>query len=156
LRGDTENSSFSRFMAVSWAISHCFGVPALFIGPFPLGTLFRGDTINWLISRFGCFVGYFTLFWGPQLFSGPMTLGTRFEVRHKKLVIFTFYGRFMGYSTLFWVPMLFLGPLTFHALLEGRHEKLVVFTFYGCFVCYSTMFWGPDAISRALNTQYMI
>jgi hypothetical protein len=50
--GDTKNSSFSRFMAVLWAIPHYSGVPTLFLGLMTPGTWFHGDTTNSSFSRF--------------------------------------------------------------------------------------------------------
>jgi hypothetical protein len=41
-KGGTNNSSFSCFMVVSWAIPQCFGVPAQFLVHVILGTQFKG------------------------------------------------------------------------------------------------------------------
>jgi hypothetical protein len=62
-------------MTVPCVIPHCFGAPALFIGPLALGV--------------------------PTLFLRPLTLRTLFEGRHEKLVVFAFYGCFVCYATLF-------------------------------------------------------
>jgi hypothetical protein len=52
--------------------------------------------------------------------------------------------------------MLFLGPVTLGTWFERRRLKLLVFALYGRFVGYSTLFWGPDAISWARDTHYMV
>jgi hypothetical protein len=82
-------------MAVSWAITHCFGVPTPFLGLVTPGTRFQGDTKNSSFSRF------MTVLWAiphcfgvPTPFIGPLTLGTWFKGQYKKLDIFTFYGGF--------------------------------------------------------------
>ena len=59
-------------MVVSWAIPHCLGVPAQFLGYVTLGTRFKGDTKNSSFFAFyGHFVGYSTLFRGPGAISMP-------------------------------------------------------------------------------------
>jgi hypothetical protein len=66
-------------MVVSWAIPHCFGVPAQFLGHVTLGTRFKGDTKN---SSFLCSMAASWVipqcFGVPAQFLGPVNLGTRF------------------------------------------------------------------------------
>jgi hypothetical protein len=63
----SQKLTFSRFMAVFWAIAHCFGLPAQFLGPMTLGARFERRRQKLIVFVFyGRFVGYSTLFWGAR------------------------------------------------------------------------------------------
>jgi hypothetical protein len=55
----------------------------------------------------------------PMRFLKTIKLGTWYERRREKLVVFTFYGHFVGYCTLFWVPRRFQRPMKLADRLRG-------------------------------------
>jgi hypothetical protein len=57
-------------MAVSWAISDCFGVPTQFLGPVTLGTQFERWHYKLVdFAFYGRFAGYSKLLGGPDVIS---------------------------------------------------------------------------------------
>jgi hypothetical protein len=69
MKGDAKNSLFSRFMAVLWAIAHCFGSRGDFKDPSNWHTIERRRQKLIVFKLDGRFVRYCTLFCGPRAIS---------------------------------------------------------------------------------------
>ena len=93
----TSNPSFVRFWALSWSITHHFGVPELFprltIPGVRLRVRRQPSELWPILARF---VDYYSPFWGPVVISTSNESRDAFPCRPSTLTVLAVSGPFRG------------------------------------------------------------
>ena len=153
----TENSVFSRFMAISWVIAHSFGVKFGFVWPVKPDTCLRIMTKNSVFSCFMVvFMSYCPRFWGSKTICIPRKMWYMLESYDKKTRHFHVLWPFSwAIAHSFAVRGQYLWSVRHDTCLRVMTKNSSFSRFIAAFMSYCPRFWSSRSICMAHKTWYM-
>src|SRR3954468_2986989 len=135
-------------LALSWTITHCFGVPKRF--PWLLNPKVRlrvGHQHSKFWPILARFMDNYSLFWGPGVISTIDESRGAFTCRSSTLAFFADSGPFSGLLLTFWGPGVISTIDEPRGAFTCRSSTLAVLADSGSFCGLLLTFWGPGVIS---------